>query len=360
MPSILIRFSLMCLLIAGSASATHAQTEPFQLGGQTIAPGSRQDITLSISAGQNDGATHIPVTVIHSATDGPVLLVVAGVHGFEFASILANKQLAAELQPEGIKGTLVLVRAAHVSAFEERSPYVNPYDRKNLNRSFPGSSNGSQTERIAYHLSHDLIAHADFVLDVHSGDGAEWLTPFIGVYGGPLATNYDLAMKAAKASGFKNLVTYKMNTQEQVDTRRSLNRQAVAAQKPTLLLEAGQNGSRDQKMIDMQAHAIKNIMVTLGMLDTSFQTSAADNINDLEGTFSIPAPESGIWTPTVKAGQRIEKGQVLGTLYDYFGSEVTAIKAPQAGYALYGLAGPPVKKGQGLITVAKYKNATGS
>lgn len=350
------RFLFLSVLSLISTLPTTAQTAPLVVGGHSIAPGTKQNLTINVSAGE-DPATHIPVTVIHSKEAGPVLLVVAGVHGYEFAPILAATQLADSITPESIKGSLILVRAAHVSAFEERSPYVNPYDRKNLNRSFPGRPDGSQTERIAYRLSKDLIQHADFVLDVHSGDGAEWLAPFIGVYGGPLSTNYELALDAARASGFTNLVTYSMNTQEQIDRGRSLNRQAVAAKHPTLLLEAGQNGGRDPEMIDMLARAIANIMVKLEMLDTTFQTDAAANINEFEGTFSVPSPATGIWTPTVTTGQFLNEGQTLGRLYGYFGNEIAVITAPQAGYALYGLAGPPVKKGQGLITMAKQKGA---
>lgn len=351
--SIIGRFLFLCLFGLISTLPAGAQTAPLVVGEHAIAPGTKQNLTISVASSE-DPATHIPVTVIHSKETGPALLVVAGVHGYEFAPILAAKQLADSITPESIKGSLVIVRTAHVSAFEERSPYVNPYDRKNLNRSFPGKPKGSQTERIAYHLSNDLIQHADFVLDVHSGDGAEWLEPFIGVYGGPLSTNYELAFDAAIASGFKNIVTYTMNTQEQIDRRRSLNRQAVAAKHPTLLLEAGQNGGRDPEMVGMLARAVTNIMVKLEMLDTSFQTDAASSINEFDGTFSVPSPATGIWTPTVTAGQFLEEGQTLGKLYDYFGNEIAVISSPQAGYALYGLAGPPVKQGQGLITIAKY------
>lgn len=357
MKSFVGRFLFLWFSAFMLAPPTLSETPSLDLGTETIAPGTVQDLTLTVAAGQNDPATHIPVTVIHSDETGPVLLVVSGVHGFEFAPILAAKQLAESIQPKNIRGTLILVRAAHVSAFEERSPYVNPYDRKNLNRSFPGSLEGTQTERIAYHLSNDLIKRADFVLDVHSGDGAEWLEPFIGVYGGPLATNYALAFDAAKASGFKNIVTYKMNTQEQVDRGRSLNRQAVAAGRPTLLIEAGQNGRRDPQIVHKLVQSIKNIMVKLDMLDATFQSHAAESINDFEGTFSISAPATGVWTPIIKDGQDLEKGQTLGRLYDYFGHELAVIKASQSGYALYGLAGPPVKKGQGLITIAKYKDS---
>ena len=139
----------MCVVSVDAASA-------LEIGGTAIEAGKRTDLRLEIPAGENDPATFIPVSVLHGAEPGPVFLMVAGVHGFEFASILAAERLAEEIPLQYLRGTLIMTRPAHVSAFEERSPYVNPYDRKNLNRSFPGVADGTQTERIAYALSAEL------------------------------------------------------------------------------------------------------------------------------------------------------------------------------------------------------------
>ena len=157
-------------------------------------------------------------------------------------------------------GSVIVVRVAHVPAFENRSVYVNPHDRKNLNRSFPGKSNGSQTERIAWAISQQVVAKADFLIDLHSGDGGEWLAPFIGVYGGPLSSDYPQALAVAEAFNFPNVVRYKMNTQKQVDTRRSLNRQGVAAKIPTILVEIGEHGTATPAQVNaMMCGLIGNI-----------------------------------------------------------------------------------------------------
>ena len=92
---------------------------------------------------------------------------------------------------------------------------------------------------------HRVAYERDFVVDVHSGDGAEWLHPFIGVYGGPLASDYPSALAFAKAFGIPALIRYQMKTQAQIDSGRSLNRQGVAAGKPTILVEIGQKDSYD-------------------------------------------------------------------------------------------------------------------
>jgi hypothetical protein len=95
------------------------------------------------------------------------------VHGYEFPSILAGQQLLGRIDPRALRGTIILVRIAHVEAFENRVPYVNPHDRKNLNRVFPGRPEGTQSERIAWALTTEVIRRSDMHVEVHSGDGAE-------------------------------------------------------------------------------------------------------------------------------------------------------------------------------------------
>ncbi|MEL7371908.1 MAG: succinylglutamate desuccinylase/aspartoacylase family protein [Myxococcota bacterium] len=336
-------------VIASTACLAHGQ--PFVVDGHRIAAGHREDFELQIPAGASDPATKIPVTVIHGASKGPVLAIVAGVHGFEFASVLALAQISEQISPKSLAGTLVLVRLAHVSAFEERSPYVNPFDRKNLNRAFPGHLNGTQTERIAWALSTKIVAKADFLIDVHSGDGAEWLASFVGVYGGPLSSNYPQALAVAEAFQFERIVRYSMNTQLQVDRRRSLNRQGVAAGIPTVLVEIGENGSRRPEDVKAIVDGIHRTLAVLKMTRTPLP-SATHTPLYFDGTSSVPVQHAGVWTPQATGGRILKQGETIGVLRSYHGRVLETVKAPTDGYALYGLNGPPVKSGQSVVTIA--------
>ena len=340
---------IFCSLAAASVYAAKS----IEVAGTLVPAGTKKDITINIAASDNDPATFIPVTVINGKHDGLTLATVAGVHGYEYISIAATEKWAASLSPDTLSGALIIVRLAHIPAFEERSVYVNPYDRKNLNRSFPGSNNGTQTERIAHAISTQVVANADFLIDLHSGDGAEWLAPFVGVYGGPLATDYEKAMDVARHFGFPNIVTYQMKTQKQVDTRRSLNRQGVAQGIPTLLVEIGENGSTDSTYVDALISGLDNTLVKLGISANATVSNASPNaINMFVGTTSVPVTASGIWYPRQSMGRNITKGEILGEIKDYFGNLVQEVKAPVSGYALYGLAGLPVKKGESVMTIA--------
>jgi len=338
---------------APEASTAAAKNGLRVLGGVEIASGARTDLSLAVPSGSTDPATEIPVSVLRGSRPGPVLLVVAGVHGFEFVSILAAARLAEEIEPETLAGTLILVRAALLSAFEQRTPYVNPFDRKNLNRSFPGNPAGSQTERIAHVLSTELIARADFVVDAHSGDGAEWLAPFLGVYGGPLASDYDTALRFAEAVGLPTIVRYSMDSQEQIDRGRSLNRQAVAQGVPTVLVEIGENGQRRSDHVQRVVDGLRAGMVALAMLPAREESAGPrPEPRYFHGTASVPVHHSGIWYPADTRGRDITRGELLGEIRDHRGQVVEQVRAPVSGFALYGLAGPPVREGDSVLSIA--------
>ena len=340
------------LVIAAFAMSMVASAHAFEILGTKVAPGTRADMRIEVPAGDTDPATYIPITVIVGAKPGPVLLMSSGVHGYEFAPILAAERIANEIDPAALSGTLLITRPSHVNAFEARSTYVNPYDRKNLNRSFPGDPEGTQTERIAHALTTKLIARADFVADVHSGDGAEFLVAFVGVYGGPLATDYKTALAFAEAMGFPRIVRYQMKTQAQIDTGRSLNRQAVASGLPTVLVEIGQNGSRDPAHVEAIVRGMQSAMATLGMLPADAKLEAGPP-RYFEGSRSVRVTNSGIWYPVAASGRAIEAGETLGVIRDYTGALVETVKAPVSGYAIYGLAGPPVRAGDSVMSIVE-------
>lgn len=341
--------SLWLALLALTAVPAVAQDRSFAIAGQTIAPGTREDFRIIVPEG-NDGATFIPVTVVHGAKPGPVLAVVAGVHGFEFASILAAERLAERVDPARLKGTLVLVRVANIPGFEGRSPNVNPVDRKNLNRVFPGAADGTQTDRIADLIAREVVARSTFLMDVHSGDGAEFLDAFTGVYGGPLATDFPLALKVARGFGFPNIVRYSMDTQEQVDSGRSLNRQGVAMGKPTILVEIGQNGSREEAHVAAIVAGVENALHLLGMAEGPVRDVPPPS-RLFEGTVGVAASQSGLFHPARLGPRRLAKGEMIGAIRDYTGKEVEKLYSPVDGYALYGITGPPVEAGDGVITI---------
>jgi hypothetical protein len=324
---------------------------PFTLAGREVPAGSRADIDIPVPAGAADPATVVPVTVFHGAARGPVLALTAGVHGFEYPPIVAAQRLLTRIEPSRLSGTVLLVRIAHVSAFEHRVPYVNPFDRKNLNRVFPGQPDGSQAERIAWALTREVIRRSDLHVELHSGDGAEWLEAFVGIYGGRLAADqYARSREMGLAFGFRNVVKYSMETQAQVDTGRSLNRQAVADGKPTILVEIGENGRRDDAFVEPIVNGVENLLRALKMLPGAPAPPRTDT-RWFDSTTEAVATVTGIYTPAATTARMARKGDPIGTVTDYAGREVERIVSPVDGYVMYGLAGPSVRRGEAVVTI---------
>jgi hypothetical protein len=225
---------LACALCCAAAEAR--TPAGFVIAGREVAAGERAHVDLAVPAGATDSATYVPVTVFHGAEPGPVLALTMGVHGYEFPPILAAQRLLDRIDARQLRGTVLMVRLAHVEAFEQRVPF-----------------------------------------EFHSGDGAEWLEAFVGVYGGTLAeAQLPRAREMGLAFGFPNVVQYSMDTREQVDRGRSLNRQAVADGRPTVLVEIGENGRTDEAFVAQIVAGVENLLRVLGMVPGAPRPPRAD------------------------------------------------------------------------------------
>lgn len=339
-------------LFAGLAPLAAQARAPFTIAGHAVAAGTRADILIEVPAGPSDPGTVVPVTVFHGATPGPVLTVTAGVHAYEFPPILAAQQLLTRIDPATLRGTVVLVTVAHVAAFEHRVPYVNPFDRKNLSRVFPGRADGTQSERVAWVLTSEVIRRGDMHLDIHGGDGAEWLEPFVGVYGGELAAaQYPRSREMGLALGFRNVVKNSLRDAGALDGPRSVTRQAIADGKPTALIEIGENGRRDEVFVTPIVDGVLNLLRVLRMLPGAARPPRADT-RWFDGSVNPQATVSGIFTPAAMHGRAVRRGDVLGVVHDYAGREREIVRAPVDGYVLYGLNGPPVRAGDPVANIA--------
>src|SRR6267143_6187400 len=134
--------------------------------------------TIEVPAA-SDAGTQIPVTTIRGAGPGPVLALIAGNHGYEYPPILALQRLPTLIDPAKLKGTIIIVHVANMPSFLGRTVYFSPVDGKNLNRVYRGLKDGTVSERIACAITTEVIEKADYVLDLHCGDGNESLRPYV-------------------------------------------------------------------------------------------------------------------------------------------------------------------------------------
>jgi predicted deacylase len=318
---------------------------PITIAGHRIEAGSRADFDIPVAAGV-DPAAVIPVSVFHGARPGPVLMISAGVHGAEYVPVLAVQKLLPMLDPASMSGTLLLVRVAHVAAFQTATVFYNPHDRKNLARVFPGSPYGTQTERIASIFTKELLNRADALIDLHGGDATESLHPFVGVYGGKVAEGqYPLAKQIGLAFGFQTVVRYSMNSTADVQGRgRSPNRQAVADGKAAILVEIGGRGGREEASVSALTVGIMNALRTLSMVPGE-APAQSPNVEWITRTVSVEPKATGIFYPLLEAGARVRKGDRAGYVTDYLGNIVDELVAPEDGLILYMPFAPPLNAG---------------
>jgi len=176
-------FSLSFVLLsqcAFSQAVYPKSAESFTFQNEQVSAGSKKHFTVEISSDEH--TTTMPITIFQGSQEGPVVGITTGVHGYEYAPILAGQQLIKKINPKDLKGTLILVQIANVESFLNRSPYFNPQDGKNLNRVFPGSESGTITEKLAHFITTEIISKCDYFVDIHSGDAPEDLMPYAAYY----------------------------------------------------------------------------------------------------------------------------------------------------------------------------------
>src|SRR5437762_6402907 len=174
MPRLTAAIGFALLFVNISAAQQQAT---FTVGTATAPRGQKATGTIEVPAG-SDAALSIPVAVFHGAKPGPVLALVSGAHGTEYASIIALEKLIGLLNPAEISGTVIIVPLINIPSFEQKVPHVNPIDRKSMNRMYPGKMDGTQTERVSFLMTKQVVEQCDHLIDLHGGDLDESLRPY--------------------------------------------------------------------------------------------------------------------------------------------------------------------------------------
>jgi len=170
--------SKIFLFLLFNAATLGVSAAEFTVGGITVSRGEQVSGFIMVPKGMDEGST-IPITVAHGASDGPVLALIAGIHGYEYPPITALQAVRAQIDPTALSGTIIMVHIANMPSFLGRTIYYSPVDGKNLNRMYPGDPKGSLSQRIAHLLTTEVIDQADYLVDLHGGDGNEALRPYV-------------------------------------------------------------------------------------------------------------------------------------------------------------------------------------
>jgi predicted deacylase len=334
------------ILMAGfQISTALGQQAPFVLEGRRVAAGQKVSFDIPVIAASKD-STFIPVTVIHGQNPGPVIGLIAGIHGFEYPPIMAMQEMARELSPASLSGTAIIVHIANVKAFFGRSVYYNPVDGKNLNREFPGDKNGSLTQCIAWVLSQQILPRCNYLVDIHAGDASEDLHDYVGYYVHGEQT--DKAKQMAEALGFDWIMKSATDIVKGQPTL-YCSKEAVAQGIPTVAIECGKLGKVSFAEVKKINNGLLNMMRSLQLLPGAVETS--NKPLEITKRNYISSEHTGIFYSDCKSGQLIREGMKLGYVTDVKGNLLSTIYAPADGFIVYQIATPPVNKGEILFSL---------
>jgi predicted deacylase len=288
-----------------------------------------------------------PYTAISGAEDGPRATVIAGIHGCEYVSIYAAMRLAAELDPNEVRGQILIVPIVNLPSFWERTPFVGPYDGKNLNRLFPGKATGTFSEALAYFTFNTFILPSEAFIDLHGGDMVEDLAPFTGYMTD--AEPSVAARSRAMADAFG--LPYIIGRMQGLSAPAGLTHTAAASRGiASVLAEAGGIGQLTMPDVDLLVEGTRRALQASGNLPGEPQLDG-EPPRFLEKSQTLFAGHDGFWICNVRAGDTVEEGQELGRIHSLTGDLLETVNAPFAGDVVYRTTSAAVKQGGLLMNV---------
>ena len=295
----------------------------FQVGQLSAAPGEKRYGVVEFLVA--DQPYRLPMWLINGHQPGPTLVVTGGVHAAEYASIAAALDLGRSLDPSRLRGRAIVVPVVNLPGFAARSIYVCPLDGKNPNRVFPGDPNGTASEQLADWLFRNVIAQADFYVDLHGGDLIEALLPFTIFFRSHNQQVDAQSLEMARAFGIPYLVASV--------SPGSTIAAAAHAGIPAILTESGGQGIWTAEQVADHTNGLNRLMRHLEMLPGPPLEPAPSTL--LEQFLWLRSDHEGFWYPQVSVGETVQPNQQLGCIQDWEGNILQTALSPGAGTVLF-------------------------
>lgn len=318
--------------------------ESFSIGESVIAAGTEETLSLSLPGQSPYTPMSLPVHVIHGKRDGPVLFLSGAVHGDEINGIEIIRQVRHNKALQRLRGTLICVPVVNVFGFFNHTRYLP--DRRDLNRSFPGSEHGSLAARLAHLFASEVVNRATHGIDLHTGANHRVNMPHI-------RADLDHQESADLARAFGTPVIVDASSRDG-----SLREYGMSRGIPMLLYEAGEGLRFDALSIRGGVRGVLNVMRALEMLPSRKRKVARDPIKVIESRSSrwVRSPIAGLLRIEAALGARVLRGQTIGRIADAVGDNETAIEAPISGIVIGRNNNPVVNEGDALFHIASVEN----
>ncbi len=271
------------------------------------------------------GMISIPIAVIRNG-EGPTVLLMAGNHGDEYEGQVALNKLVRALEPEQVRGRVIILPAANLPA-AMAGTRLSPIDQGNLNRAFPGDPQGTPTLAIAHYIDTVLYPLADYLHDLHSGGASLRYLPFCSMRKSSDAALNERSLEALQAFGAPLSLVWGYSPENRLAGTAAAHRGLVS-----LGGEFGGGGDVNRSGLAMLEHGIHNFLRFTGVLaDTSaFEpTSSKTRLMQVSSRdHYVYATEAGLLEPVVDLGDNVKKGQLAGQIHFVD----NPARAPQACY----------------------------
>ncbi len=314
------------------------QHDPIELAGVVVKCGEHRRIDIPITSAYGHAQVSLPAVVIHGRRPGPRLFVSAAIHGDELNGVEIIRRLRHLASMRKLSGTLILVPVVNVYGFITQSRYLP--DRRDLNRSFPGSSRGSVASRLANVFMQAITSLCTHGIDLHTGSNHRTNLPQIRAWLDDPETE-----RLARAFGVPVILNSNLRDG-------SLRQAVLEDNTPMLLYEAGEALRFDEIAIRAGVRGILGVMRALEMLPPSRKRSSRVEPMVARSTVWLRAPESGVFRFLVGLGKRVREGDLVGIISDPLGDEEIPVTASSSGLIIGRTQLPLVNAGDALIHIA--------
>ena len=308
-----------------------------EIAKETVAPGQQRSFELPVSRLATQTLVSLPVTVINGIESGSTLWLSAAIHGDELNGVEIIARVLAKINPQKLRGTIIAVSIVNVFGFVEQSRYLP--DRRDLNRSFPGSENGSLASRLAHLFMREIVDRSNYGIDLHTAAVHRINLPQIRANLEDEAT-----LDCARAFGAPLMMH--SNTRDG-----SLRQAATKKGIPVLLYEAGEALRFNPLAIEVGVSGIFGVMKHLEMYQHDLAPTIGESLQASKSRW-IRASCAGIFHLLVSLGDRVHKKQELGYITNAFGENRVSIRAKIEGVVISHIQNPLVNQGDAIIHIA--------
>jgi predicted deacylase len=312
--------------------------EPFIIAGESIAAGSARDVAFPITTMATGTTSSLAVRVLHGAEAGPAVFVSAAIHGDEIIGTAIIQRLAQELDPAALAGRVLLVPVANIFGFITHSRYLP--DRRDLNRSFPGSANGSLAGQLAHIFYREVVARCELGIDIHSAAIHRYNLPQIRIAAG----NRKL-VELAMAFGAPVIIESPLRDG-------SLRDLAQKRGVDMLLMEAGEALRFDRLSVETGVEGVTRVLAHLGMIEADDGLSVVGVPARANRSVWVRSPRGGVMQAVRESGDPVRKGDVLARVAGLFGEDAEDLVSPVDGIIIGHGTLPVVHQGDALFHIA--------